>query len=79
MQTRENAVQAVREGSQAEKGMLAAACRDAEARASRAEEALAEARSDLRQAEDRVETALQEGRRKQEAAQKRSWFFSWQS
>ena len=71
MQTRDNALQAIREGSQAEKGMIAAARKEAEARASRAEEALAEVQSDLRQAEDRVETALQEGRRKQEAAQKR--------
>ena len=71
VQTQDNALQAIREGSQAEKGMLAAACKQAEARALRAEEALAEVRSELRQAEDRVETALQEGRRKQEAAQKR--------
>ena len=71
LQTRENALQAIREGSQAEKGMIVEACKAAESRASRAEETLAEVRSELRQAEDRVETALQEGRRKQEAAQKR--------
>ena len=71
MRARDNAVQAIREGSKAETNMAATARRDAEARAARAEEALAESRSDLKQAEERVETALQEGRRKQEAAQQR--------
>lgn len=68
---RDNAVQAIRDGSKAEVNMAATACREAELRASRAEETLSRVKSDLRQAEERVETALQESRRKQEAAQQR--------
>ena len=71
VRSKENAVQAIRDGSKAEISMAAAACKEAELRAGRAEEALAQVTAELRQAEERVETALQESRRKQEAAQKR--------
>ena len=51
--------------------MALAARREAEARAAAAEAAAEQLQQDLSQAEDRVATALQEGRRQQEAAQQR--------
>ena len=72
LSTRENALQAVREGSAAETSMALAARREAEGRAAAAEAAAEQLQQDLAQAEDRVAAALQEGRRQQEAAQQRS-------
>ena len=68
---RENALQAVREGGQAETNLAAAACKDAEARAAKAEAEVAGLRQEVAEAEDRVEEALQQARRTQEASQKR--------
>ena len=71
LKTRKNALQAVREGSQAETSMAAAARKKAEAAAAAASEAAEQLRINLAAAEERVEAALQEGRRKQEASQQR--------
>jgi len=68
---RENALQAVREGGQAETNLAAAARRDAETRAAKAEAEVAGLRQEVADAEDRVEEAVQQARRTQEAAQKR--------
>jgi hypothetical protein len=73
---RENALQAVREGGQAETNLAAAARKEAEARAARAEEEVTRLRLEVAEAEERVEEALQQSRRAQEAAQKRYAFHS---
>lgn len=71
MAARENALSAVRDGSNAELKMVEKARKDAEARADRAEASVKQVQEELRQAEERVEAALRDARQNQGSTQAR--------